>query len=68
MARRLIKEEGLFVGGSSGSAMVAAIEVCKGLPADKRVVVLLPDSVRNYMTKFLNNDYMLENGFYTQVN
>jgi cysteine synthase len=67
MARRLIKEEGLLVGGSSGSAMYAAIEVCKRLPEGKRVVVLLPDSVRNYMTKYLNNDWMLENGMYTQV-
>lgn len=68
MARRLIREEGLFVGGSSGSAMQAAIEVCQYLPADKRVVVLFADGVRNYMTKFLNNDYMLENGFYDIVN
>lgn len=67
MSRRIIREEGLLVGGSAGSAMCAAIEVCKDLPADKRVVVLFSDSVRNYMTKFLNNDYMLENGFYDQV-
>jgi len=67
MSRRIIREEGLLVGGSSGSAMCAAIEVCKDLPAEKRVVVLFADSVRNYMTKFLNNDYMLENGFYDQV-
>jgi len=63
MARRLIKEEGLLVGGSSGSAMVAALKVAKQLGPGKRVVVLLADSVRNYMSKFLNDGWMIENGF-----
>lgn len=65
-ARRLIKEEGLLVGGSSGAALWGAIEVAKGLPADKRVVVLFVDSVRNYMTKHLNDDWVLENNFLSQ--
>mmetsp|Transcript_47597 Transcript_47597/g.54811 ORF Transcript_47597/g.54811 Transcript_47597/m.54811 type:complete len:187 (+) Transcript_47597:1-561(+) len=43
--------------------MYGALEIAKGLPADKRVVVLLADSVRNYMTKFLNVDWMIERGF-----
>jgi cystathionine beta-synthase len=63
MARRIIKEEGLMVGGSCGSAMVGAIKIAKDLPADKRVVVMLVDGIRNYMTKFLNDDWMLENGY-----
>ncbi|KAG9301682.1 hypothetical protein G9A89_016753 [Geosiphon pyriformis] len=63
MARRLIREEGLFCGGSSGSAMWAAIEVAKTLKKGQRLVVLLPDTVRNYMTKFLNDNWMKENGF-----
>jgi len=63
MARRLIKEEGLLCGGSSGSAMVAAIKAAKELKAGQRCLVLLPDSVRNYMTKFLNDNWMKENGF-----
>jgi len=64
-SRRLIKEEGMLVGGSSGTALAATIRLCKELDlgADKRVVVLLPDSVRNYMTKFISNDWMYENGF-----
>jgi cystathionine beta-synthase len=62
-ARRLIKEEGLLVGGSSGAALDAALKVAKSLPEDKRVVVIFTDSVRNYITKFLNDDWMLENGF-----
>jgi len=63
MARRLIKEEGLLCGGSSGSAMVAAIRVAKTMNAGERLVVLLPDSVRNYMSKFLNDSWMIDNGF-----
>ena len=55
MARRLIREEGLLCGGSSGTAMVGAIKAIKdlGITKGQRVVVILPDSVRNYMTKFL---------------
>ncbi len=63
MARRLIRDEGLLCGGSCGSAMVAAIQVAKTLPAGKRVVVLLPDSSRNYMTKLISDQWMLEAGF-----
>jgi cystathionine beta-synthase len=63
MARRLIKQEGLLVGGSSGTAMHAAIELARTLPADKRVVVLLPDNIRNYITKFINDDWMIQLGF-----
>ena len=63
MARRLIRKEGLLVGGSSGSAAWAAVEVAKKYGPDKRVVTVLPDSVRNYMTKFLDDQWMRENGF-----
>jgi cystathionine beta-synthase len=63
MARRLIRQEGLLVGGSSGSAVWAAVEIAKKYGPKKRVVTLLPDSVRNYMTKFLDEQWMRENGF-----
>jgi len=56
----------MLVGGSSGSAMAGAMEICKDLPEGKRVVVILPDSIRNYMTKFVNNDWMYENGFISE--
>ena len=62
-ARRLIKEEGLLVGGSSGAAMHAALSVAKRLPKGKRCVVILPDSIRNYMSKFLDDRYMVKHGF-----
>ena len=67
MARRLMREEGLFVGGSSGSAMVAALKVARGMRAGQRVVVVLADSVRNYMSKFLNDAWMIEHGFMTEA-
>jgi cystathionine beta-synthase len=65
MSRRLIKQEGLLCGGSSGSAMAAAIKAIKEAKLGKgqRCVVILPDSVRNYMSKFLNDDWMKVNGF-----
>jgi len=63
MSRKLIRLEGLLCGGSCGSAMSAAVEFCKTLPADKRVVVVLPDSTRNYMSKFLNDAWMEDNNF-----
>ena len=65
MSRRLIREEGLLCGGSCGSAMSAAIRLAKELDLgpDKRIVVMLPDSTRNYMTKFLSDDWMYEKEF-----
>jgi len=63
MARRLIREEGLLVGGSSGTAVHAALQAAKSLPHGAKVVVLLPDSVRNYLTKFVDDTWMTANGF-----
>ena len=64
MARRLIAEEGLLCGGSSGATMSAAVKVAKTLGPDQRCVVLLADSIRNYMTKHLDDAWMIENKFY----
>lgn len=63
VARQLIRQEGLLVGGSSGSAAWAAQQVCRDLGPGKRVVVVLPDSVRNYMTKFVDDVWMRQHGF-----
>jgi cystathionine beta-synthase len=63
MARRLIRQEGLLVGGSSGSAAWAAVEIAKRYGPSKRIVTMMCDSVRNYMTKFLDDRWMRENGF-----
>ena len=55
MSRRLIKEEGLLCGGSCGSAFAAALKIAKGLPEDKTIVCILPDSIKNYMSKFFGD-------------
>lgn len=61
MTRRLVREEGLFCGGSSGTAVCAALHVAKSLDADKTVVVLLPDSGSRYLSKIFNDNWMREN-------
>lgn len=60
MARRLIQEEGLLVGGSSGGAMWAALRAAAHLKSGQRCLVILPDSVRNYMSKYVNDVWMDE--------
>src|SRR6202165_3116188 len=63
MARRVCRQEGLLVGGSSGTALVAARRVAQELPADAIVVVLLPDNGRGYLSKIFNDEWMRTNGF-----
>lgn len=64
-ARRLIREEGLLCGGSSGAAMAALVEFMRQRPElnreDVRVVLILPDGVRNYLTKFVDDAWMEQN-------
>lgn len=62
MARRLIAEEGLLVGGSSGGAMWAALKAARNLKSKQRCLVILPDSVRNYMSKYVLDSWMIANG------
>ena len=66
MARRITREEGLLVGGSSGTAAVAAVKLAKTLPKDAIVVVLFPDSGRGYMSKVFNDEWMIANGFLSE--
>jgi cystathionine beta-synthase len=63
IARRLAREEGLLVGGSSGTAVAAALRYGERLTAEDCLVVLLPDTGRNYLSKLYNDDWMRENGF-----
>lgn len=63
MARRLIREEGLLVGGSSGAAVWAALQVAQRLKKGQRCVIILPDSIRNYLTKFADDVWMKQNNF-----
>jgi cystathionine beta-synthase len=62
-ARRLTREEGILTGGSGGTAAWAALEVAAERPPDATIVVLLPDTGRNYLTKVYNDDWMAANGF-----
>jgi cystathionine beta-synthase len=63
LARRLAREEGLLAGGSSGTTMWAALEVAKRLRPEARILAMLPDSGRSYLSKFLDDNWMLEHGF-----
>ncbi|MGO2747683.1 cystathionine beta-synthase [Microbacterium sp.] len=63
MTRRLAREEGILVGGSSGMAVVGALRVAKTLPADAVMVVLLPDGGRGYLAKIFNDSWMRSYGF-----
>ncbi|MET0352352.1 MAG: cystathionine beta-synthase, partial [Plantibacter flavus] len=63
MTRRLAREEGLLVGGSSGMAVQAALVAARDLPASAVVVVLLPDGGRGYLGKVFNDAWMAGYGF-----
>lgn len=62
-ARRLTREEGILAGGSSGSAVYAAIKVAKELDQKKTIVTLLPDTGRNYLSKLYSDEWMKQQGF-----
>ncbi|MCI0711219.1 MAG: cystathionine beta-synthase [Chloroflexi bacterium] len=68
MTRRLVREEGMFVGGSSGSAVAGALKYIRqhNIGPDKQVVVLLPDSGSRYLSKVFNDDWLRENGYFSQ--
>src|SRR5690348_6493965 len=62
-ARRLAREEGILDGGSAGTTLYAADQVARRLGPGKRVLMLVPDSGRNYLSKFYDDNWMLEHGF-----
>lgn len=62
MTRRLMEIEGIFAGGSAGMAVAGALRVAPRRP-DDLIVVILPDSGRNYISKVYNDDWLLANGF-----
>jgi len=67
MARRLVREEGIFGGGSCGTALAGALKYIesRGLGRDAVVVVILPDSGSRYLSKVFNDDWLREHGFET---
>ncbi len=62
-ARQLVRQEGIFAGGSSGSALAGTLKYAAKLPGDRLVVVIFPDSGSRYLSKFYDNKWMRENGF-----
>ena len=63
VARRLIKEEGLLCGGSCGTIVWAALEAAISLEKGQNCLVILADGIRNYLGKFVSDQWMIENGF-----
>jgi cystathionine beta-synthase len=61
--RRLVREEGIFCGGSSGAAMAGAVKAAEGLGPERLMVVVFPDSGDRYLSKVFNDDWMREHGF-----
>lgn len=62
-ARQLVRQEGIFAGGSSGSALAGALRYSRKLPAERLVVVIFPDSGSRYLSKFYDDKWMREFGF-----
>ena len=62
-ARRVIKEECFFIGGASGSAIWAGLKAAEKLSKGQNCLILLPDSIRNYLSGFVNDEWLKENGF-----
>jgi cystathionine beta-synthase len=63
MARRMAREEGILIGGSSGTAMMAALKAAENMTADDVIVVLMPDGGRGYLSKIYSEEWMRDNGF-----
>jgi cystathionine beta-synthase len=63
MARRLTREEGIFAGGSAGTALAGALKYADRVKENEIMVVLLPDTGERYLSKVFNDDWMRENGF-----
>ncbi|MBV6458676.1 MAG: putative cystathionine beta-synthase [Fimbriimonadaceae bacterium] len=63
MARRIIREEGMLVGGSCGATLWAALKIAERHTDPVRIVMIFPDNVRNYMSKFIDDRWLIEKGF-----
>ena len=63
MARKVVKEEGLLIGGSGAASIAAVLKIAKSLPKKAVVVTLIPDSGKSYLSKMYNDQWMIENGF-----
>src|SRR4029077_17885595 len=66
-ARRLAREEGILVGGSSGLALHAALPVAAEVERNAVITVVLTDTGRNYLSKFFNDDWMRQQGYVERI-
>jgi len=66
-ARRLAREEGILAGGSSGTAVAAALKYAQRMPEGANIVALLPDTGRNYLSKLYSDEWMAQNGFLSYI-
>jgi cystathionine beta-synthase len=66
-ARAITRQEGILVGGSSGTALFAALLVARELPEDALVVVIFPDTGRNYLSKLYSDSWLLQYGFLSRT-
>jgi cystathionine beta-synthase len=62
-ARRLAREEGLLVGGSGGTTVWAALDLAQRFGPEATILTMIPDSGRSYLSKFYDDNWMLEHGF-----
>src|SRR5207237_6408406 len=62
-ARRLAREEGILAGGSAGTTVWAALQVGARLGPDAQILTIIPDTGRNYLSKFFDDNWMLDDGF-----
>ena len=62
-ARRAAREEGLLIGGTSGTALAAALRLAEELDESHTVVVIIPDSGRNYLSTYFDDDWLTSTGF-----
>ncbi len=65
-ARRLAREEGILAGGSAGTALAAALKFAQRLAEPREIVVVLPDTGRNYLSKLYSDEWMQQNGFWQE--
>src|SRR5262249_14278128 len=62
-ARRLAREEGILAGGSAGTTIWAALRVAERFGPEARILTMIPDTGRNYLSKFFDDNWMLDHGF-----
>jgi cystathionine beta-synthase len=63
VARRLAREEGLLAGGSGGTSVWAMLEIADRFGPEAKILTMIPDSGRNYLSKFYDDNWMLDHGF-----